>query len=71
MISDEAQRIIDEQEDVLEPVKDSDAIRCGQGLKSEADLPSGVTLKRCKDCGLSVAYCVRVICNFSMRLIVL
>jgi hypothetical protein len=58
MISDEAQRIIDEQGNVLKPVEDSDSARCDNCLKSEAELASGVILKRCKDCGIAL-YCVR------------
>ncbi|KAJ7807268.1 hypothetical protein B0H14DRAFT_1537509 [Mycena olivaceomarginata] len=58
MISDEAQRTIDEQGNVLKPVEDSDSARCDNCLKSEAELASGVILKRCKDCGIAL-YCGR------------
>ncbi|KAJ7626318.1 hypothetical protein DFH06DRAFT_737874 [Mycena polygramma] len=56
VISDEIQRVIDEQEDGLDSSIDFDSARCENCLKSEVELPSEVILKRCNGCGLAV-YC--------------
>jgi hypothetical protein len=57
IVSDEVQRVIDEQGDVLEPTNNSDPVRCDNCSKSEIELPIEVTLKRCNACGMAV-YCV-------------
>ncbi|KAJ7493349.1 hypothetical protein B0H11DRAFT_958842 [Mycena galericulata] len=55
---EEVRPIRDEPQDALRPSLnvDSDSLRCGNCLRSQLELSTGVVLKHCNDCGLA-AYC--------------